>query len=894
MTSIVAKSDLLSRVAAVTRRALVVAACSAVVACGGGSAEPPPPPESVGGGGGGGGGGNPPIAPTITQQPQNATVTAGQGASFSVAATGTAPLSYQWQRAAGGSPTYADIAGATSTTYALTTTMLADSGATFRAMVRNVAGNATSNSAALTVNAAAPVLTITPQPANASVVAGATASFTVGGTCSSGTLGIQWQRNSGAAGAFVSIAGATAATYSFATAAADNGAMFRAVLDCSGQSGTPSNAATLTVTAPSSVTLSLYPVIGLRDQARINGVTVVDQLADGSTALFVGSQLKRLSVDRLSITSITGTSQLGYTDGPAATAQFSTPLGIAHDATGVIYVADTQNQVIRRVATDGTVTTLAGSAGMSALTDGTGSTARFSGPSGIVLAPDGDLYVADTGNNVIRRVTTAGVVTTYAGSGTAGFADGAPATARFAQPFGIAVAANGDLLVSDRANHRVRRVQRAGNAAGPVETLAGSGAFSTPGADGPGSTAVIPAPGSLVLQGNAVFVLDFGGLIRQIDLTTRIVTTFAGSRTLGSGYADGPLGMAQFRGFAIGLTLGTAGGLLAGDDIGLRSIDAAGNVTTIASRNGDETDAGTGVLVQLPLQAGTVAVDSQGRVANYDASSRAVRRIDSSGNVTLVAGLTGSYAGVVDGMGSAAQFVDAGISITGGPGNLLYTGDSYALRRIGADGAVTTLAGSTTVFGGVDGTGPAARFNRLFGLAVGPSGDVFVADAGNNAIRRVNAAGQVTTYAGVIGQSAPVDGPVATARLQGPYSLTFTPDGTLWFSDGALGSRLRKVSPDGSTVSSVSGAGNGIYALASDASGIVYYMIAADLVLPGGLYAFDPTTGVSTRLIPAGVDQQIHLGSVNPSLPVVRSIAVLGPKRILVSGGGQLLLVTLP
>ncbi|MEP7140407.1 MAG: hypothetical protein ABI745_12310 [Caldimonas sp.] len=863
-------------------RAVVPSVAALVVgvvltACGGSADAPPPTGPVV------------PVLPTppvITQQPADLSVTVGQAAGFTVAATGTAPLSYQWQRNG------ADIAGATGTAYAIGTTVLGDSGATFRAVVSNAAGSATSNSATLTVTATAPVLTISPQPANAAVVAGAPASFTVGGTCSSGTLQIQWQRLAGAA--FADIAGATSATYNITTALTDTGAQFRAALSCSGQAATTSSVATLTVSAPSGVTLSLYPLNGLRDQARINGVSAVDRLADGSTALFVGSQLKRLSTDRLSITPITGTLQTGYLDGPAATAQFRTPLGIAHDAAGVIYVADTQNHVIRRVATDGTVSTLAGTAGMNALTDGTGSAARFSEPTGIVLAPDGDLYVADRGNNAIRRVTTAGVVTTYAGSGTAGFADGAAASARFSQPYAVAAAANGDLIVSDRANNRVRRVLRAGAVAGLVETLAGSGVFATPGADGIGAAAEIGSPGALTLQGNAVFVLDFPGLIRQIDLTTRVVSTFAGSRTLGSGYADGPLGAAQFRGFGYGITAGTAGGLVVGDDIGLRSVDASGNVTTIASRNGDETDAGTGVLLQLPLQAGSIAVDSLGRVANYDAASRAVRRVDSSGNVTLVAGLTGSYAGVVDGMGSAAQFGDAGLSITAGPGNTLYVGDSYVLRRIASDGTVTTLAGSTAAFGGVDGTGAAARFNRLFGLAVGPGGDVFVGDAGNNAIRRVDTAGNVTTYAGVMGVAAQIDGPIATARLRLPYWVTRTPDGTIWFADGSPVQSLRKISADGSTVSTILSPGSGISALASDSAGIVYYMVPADLVLPGGLFAYDPATGTSTRLIIAGTDQQIHLGSVNPSLPVVRSIAVLGPKRILISGGTQLLLLTLP
>jgi hypothetical protein len=106
---------------------------------------------------------------------------------------------------------------------------------------------------------------------------------------------------------------------------------------------------------PSAATLSLYPLNGLRDQARIVGTTVVDELADGSTAFFVRSRLMRLSVDRLTITPIAGTQQDGYADGPGATAQFSQPFGLTHDATGVIYVADRNNNVIRRVALDGTV-----------------------------------------------------------------------------------------------------------------------------------------------------------------------------------------------------------------------------------------------------------------------------------------------------------------------------------------------------------------------------------------------------------------------------------------------------------------------------------------------------------------------------------------------------------
>ena len=155
----------------------------------------------------------------------------------------------------------------------------------------------------------------------------------------------------------------------------------------------------------------------------------------------------------------------------------------------------------------------------------------------------------------------------------------------------------------------------------------------------------------------------------------------------------------------------------------------------------------------------------------------------------------------------------------------------------------------------------------------------------------------MTTYAGALGASGHVDGPVASARLQQPTSVAFAPDGTLYFADGTPGNKtLRKVSADGATVTSVTnGPPFGIVAMGADPStGRIYCMVNADLVLPGGLWVYDPATDTSTRLIVAGTSQTTVLGSANPQLPVVQSIAVLGPKRIVLSGGLQVLLLTLP
>ena len=838
--------------------------CLVLAACGG-SANAPPPPES----------GPQPVPPSITQQPASLSVTAGQGASFTVAATGTAPLRYQWQRGS------VDIPGANGTTYTLATTVVGDSGATFRAVVTNVAGTATSNAATLTVVASAPVLTITQQPANTSVVAPAQAAFSVAATCSTGTLSVQWQRSSGSGAelTWADIATATASSYSLATVIGDSGAQFRANLACSGQSATTSSAATLTVTAPGAVTLSLLPIVGLRDQAEVFEAYAIDQDASGSFTFTTLNRVKRLSADLGTITTLAGDAAGGATDGVGAAASFNHPRGITQDAAGVVYVADTDNHVIRRIAVDGTVTTLAGLAGNSGTTDGTGSAARFARPWSIAIGPDGDLYVAEFVNHRIRRVTTAGVVTTYAGS-SAGFAEGAALAAQFNRPQGVAVAANGDVLVADSSNQRIRRILRSGNVAGLVETLAGSGSFSS--VDGTGTAAAISNPTGMVVRGNTLTVYDFVGVLRQIDLTTRVVTTLTGSRILGPGNADGPVGAARIRENG-GVTGAPNGGFMLADVYGPRTVSASGDVRTIASNYATgQTPTGIGTLAQMPMtpSGGGVTVDPAGNVVVADSTALTVRRISPAGAVSLASGLVGGINGPLDGVGSAAQ-LRTPRSIASDASGVLWFIDRYSVRRIGTDNATTILAGSPDTFGGADGNAATARFNSLNGLTLGPAGDIFV--TANSAVRRIDAAGNVSTYAGAIDQGGVrIDGPSATARFQSLGEIAAAPDGTLYVTDGDA---IRRISADGSSVTTLAG-GLGAYRLAIDSAGTIYYATS----FGGGLVMLT-AGGVQTGLIGGGATV---LGNVNPSVSSIGSIAVLGPKQLVILGGGQILKVTLP
>ncbi|HSI51360.1 MAG TPA: hypothetical protein VLA61_24095 [Ideonella sp.] len=836
--------------------ALFLAAC-------GGSADAPPPGSNPAGG---------PQPPQITQQPADLSVTAGQPASFTVAATGSDPLSYQWQRDG------SDIVGATSATYSLATTANTDTGAVFRAVVSNVAGSATSNSATLTVTTVPPVLTITQQPADASVIAGSPASFTVGATCSSGNLGIQWERAGGSG--FTAIPGATALTYAFTSAAADNGAQFRATLDCSGQSVTASNAATLSVGTAGGITVGLLNIANRAAQAGVSQLRGVDVLADGSTVYSSGNNIIKLSADRTSITVVAGNQGTpGSTDGPGATALFSTPSSIVHDASGALWVLDTGNSAVRRIANDGTVSTVA---------------SGLSFPTAMALGPDGNFYIAVDG--FILRMTPAGVVSTYAGSGY-GDLDGPASTANIGAVRGMVIAANGDLYFSQWSTSTVRRVVRSGNVAGNVETVAGIRGYTTvPGIDGVGTAAGIPGPTGLAISGSTLYVRDTS-LIRAMDLTTFTVTTFSGNRTGPLRLKDGPATESNFDAPANGganvLVPLPAGGFMLGDGLAIRTSDAAGTITTIASAfNQIIAPGGTAVTDKLPFAAGSLpvslAVDGQHRVVVGTDLGLFVRRIDTAGNLEILAGNPASDDDFpADGVGNAAALRTPGTSIAAAPDGTVYFSDYLSVRRIAADKTVKTIAGGyyQGTAANVDGPIGTSRLTRVpTSMTMGIDGSVYFSSGGSS-IRRVDTAGNTTSFAGREGTTTSVDGPLATATFAGVGAMATAADGTIYVADGPV---IRKITPAG-IVSTLHSAAL-VNAMALDPStGLLYVTLAQG----DGITVVDPVADTARVLIRSG--GALVTGNVEPRVGAVRTLAMLGPKQLVICTDVDVLaVVTLP
>ena len=315
----------------------------------------------------------------------------------------------------------------------------------------------------------------------------------------------------------------------------------------------------------------------------------------------------------------------GSTDATGSAARFNSPAGVAADTAGNVYVADTINYTIRKITSAGVVTTLAGTAGSSGSTDGTGSAARFNAPYGVAADTAGNVYVADTFNHTIRKITSAGVVTTLAGSaGNIGSADGTGSSARFSYPEGIVVDASGNIFVTDTFNNTIRKI----TSAGVVTTLAGLA--GQPGStDGTGSAARFSAPrGVAVDTAGNIFVADSSNdTIRKVT-SAGVVTTLAGLAG-SSGSTDGTGSAARFNRPAFA-SLDTAGNIFVADRLNntIRKVTSGGVVTTLAGLAGSSgsTD-GNGSAARFNGPYG-IAVNTSGNIFVADRVNSTIRSSD--------------------------------------------------------------------------------------------------------------------------------------------------------------------------------------------------------------------------------------------------------------------------
>lgn len=546
----------------------------------------------------------------------------------------------------------------------------------------------------------------------------------------------------------------------------------------------------------------------------------------------------------------------GYANGSGSQALFNVTFGLATYGTAGVLVADAGNQVIRLVAPDGTVTTIAGT-GVGGYADGPVAAAQFNGPEGLAVDAAGNIYVADVLNQVIRKISPAGVVSTVAGlAQVSGSVDGVGASARFHDPTSVAVDSAGNLYVSDSLNHTIRKITPDGN----VTTLAGLAGVAGA-ADGTGSQARFNGPAKIVVdaQGN-LFVADrYNSAIREISPSGSVATVAGGLNS--RGFADGLRTAARFF-FPQGLAIDGSGNLWVGDTMNnsVRKIAADGTVTTVAGTSGIGHADGLRNAAQFFMPRG-VAVDGNGNVYVVDQYNQTIRKITADGTVSTLAGAPG-VRGSADGHGSNAHFYFPYCAAVDADGNV-YVSDNTneTIRKITPAGDVTTLAGAAGSHGSADGTGAAARFYSPQGVALDRAGNLIVADALNDVIRQVTPAGVVTTIAGQAGVAGTVDGVGAAAEFNYPSGVAVDGSGDIFVAE-QFGSVVRKITPGGAvtTVAGQAGAFADIDGVGASARFDFPQFLTIDGA--GNLYVTEATSGKIRKLAPDGTVTTIGGGHI--------------------------------
>ncbi|HWA26194.1 MAG TPA: hypothetical protein VG734_11065 [Lacunisphaera sp.] len=497
-------------------------------------------------------------------------------------------------------------------------------------------------------------------------------------------------------------------------------------------------------------------------------------------------------------TTLAGTSSIGSQNGTHVAARFYSPRAVARDSAGNTFVVDNGNHTIRKITPSSSVTTFAGAPGLSGSADGTGAAARFDDPHDITVDSADNLYVTDTGNHTIRKITPAGVVTTLAGlAGVTGNNDGPGTLARFNSPLGITADATGNIFVTESGNNTIRKI----TPAGAVSTFARNLTFRDPyyyaiAADAAGNAYVARYITRTYSNYSINGVLQAAEVATDIGYLTKVAPDGTLTYLLQSNViVFHPEGQIPPINTPITDVLVEADGelLLAVNGRIVHFVPATGTSSVVSGSGIPGSADGNAANAQFSGLLG-LAVDREGVITIADTGNNNVRRISANGISGTLAGLALDQAsGFADGSGSAARFQSpVGVAVDAAGNTYVADHASHCIRKVGPTGDVTLLAGSPGVAGSVDGRATAARFSSPRGVAVGADGTVFVADSGNHTIRRISPTGETDTYAGSAGNAGTEDGPGASARLDFPRGVALDAAGNLYVT---AGSTVRKITP---------------------------------------------------------------------------------------------------
>ena len=773
--------------------------------------------------------------PAITVQPASQLAVAGTSPTFSVGAAGSGPFGYLWyfestnlmQSGASSTFTVADVS--------------TNEAGNYTVVVRNAYGSVTSLVGTLTVGLPP---SVTAQSGGQTVLSGTDVSMSVtvnGG----GPYTYQWQWNG------VNLPNniiTTVAGNGIGTNAGDGGAAINASLQyprgvtfdaagnlyiadqnnnrirkvdtngvittvagngTNGYTGDGGAATNASLNGPTSVALDAAGNLYICDMSNgrirkvdtnaiITTIATLDQYGPVGVALDAAGNLYAADQNSGEVVKVNsnGTVSLvaggnGYfgnpgDGGPATAAVIVSPQGVSFDAAGDLYIADQGSQRIRKVNLNGIISTVAGNGTYGYSGDGGAATnAELCRPYGVTLDASDNLYIADYINNRIRMVDTNGIISTVVGNGGTNYSgDGGAATnASLNNPACVALDAAGNLYIADYANHRIREVHFAG-----YPTLA----LTNVGASNAGSyTVVVTSPYGVVTSAVAALTVLFPPSVtaapasQTVPPGTNVTFTVAVSGT-------GPLSYQwQFNGTNL----------------------PNGIISTVAgsSRQGAFGDGGAATSASL-YHPGDVGFDAVGDLYIADFSNNRIRKVDANGIITTVAGNgNAGYSGDGGAATSAGLYWPDGLSFDAS-GNLYISeqGDNR-IRMVGTNGVITTVAGNgTNGYSGDGGAATNARLKSPAGVALDAVGNLYIADYGNQRIRKVDTNGMISTAAGNGTNGYSGDGGAATnASLHSPLGVALDALGNLYIGDSS-NQRIRKVDTNG-VITTVAGNGTNGY-----------------------------------------------------------------------------------
>ena len=577
---------------------------------------------------------------------------------------------------------------------------------------------------------------------------------------------------------------------------------------------------------------------GPAKQAQLHtaGNVALDSAGNVYIADMLNSAIRKVTVSTGIITTVAGTlGGFGYSgDGQAATAaRMMYPAGIALDSTGNLYIADTYNCTVRMVsAKDNTISTFTGTVFHCAAAGAGGPPkAATLGAADVAVDAQNNVYIADSVNSQIWRVTAdAKIIIAIAGS-TSGFSgDGGPAlSAQLFSPEGVAVDSSGTVYIADYVNSRIRTVSQ-----GTISELAG--ADHSQGDGGKANAALLYFPQHLAWdsKGNLYIADTRNNRIRKVTQDGTISTVAGnGSYTVsGDGGPALSAGINQPQAVAID----NSGNIFIVTENQVRMVDSSGDISTIvntANKAGFTGDGGPAAQAELNVPQG-ITVDSAGNLYLADTYNHRIRKV-SGGTISTVAGSGPTYSGSSPSTGSFGG--DGGLATAANlsfPYDLAFdsSGDllivdakNFVIRSVNSKtGIITTVAGTPTKngFGGDLGPATSAMLSNPVGITADQSGNFYISDATNYVVRVVDAFGVISTIGGdhTLGFSGD-GGPAISATLDYPWGIGVDPSGNLWFPD-VNNHRIRELMPTGPRVPSASSVVNG----ASFASGGV---------VPGGI-----------------------------------------------------------